>query len=121
LRKPSNYSWNNTINYTINAIVAALLVFTWAPAASSEPLAPRTAQLFRTSCASCHANPASGAPLVGDSQAWDGSRGIEDLLTNVVNGVGRMPPLGMCGACTEDDLRALIRLLVGIGPQDPAK
>ena len=103
------------------AITAALFVFMSARAVSSDPVTPRTAQLFRTSCAGCHANPATGAPLVGDSHAWDGSREIEVLLANVVNGVGRMPPLGMCGACTEDDLRALIRLLVGIGPQAPAK
>jgi cytochrome c5 len=55
-------------------------------------------------------------PLVGDAAAWEGRRaqGFETLLANTVNGVRDMPPLGTCGACSEDDLRRLVAFVAGL-------
>ena len=40
-------------------------------------------------------------------------------MRHVVEGVGGMPPLGYCSACTEDELRALTRMLAGVKELPP--
>jgi len=99
------------------ALAAAALLLVGAGRSGTdpaEPLTPRRARLLGATCATCHLRPESGAPQAGDPGAWDLTRGIEPMLVNTVNGRGRMPPLGMCGACDEEDLRALIRFLSGL-------
>jgi cytochrome c5 len=78
----------------------------------------RTAQLFAANCAQCHLRPGIGAPMAGAAAEWTErvARGEEALLKNVVEGIGGMPPLGYCSACTEDELRALTRFVAGIAP-----
>ena len=85
---------------------------TTAPAADSSFDAAAT---YQQSCALCHANPAMGAPLVGDSAAWDErmAQGMETVLANAVNGVRSMPPMGMCMTCSEENMQALIEYMVG--------
>ena len=39
---------------------------------------------------------------------------IRDSLVNTVLGLRGMPPLGYCSACTEQDLRELIKAVSGI-------
>ena len=97
----------------------ALLLTTLATVASAEPLSERGAELFRASCASCHLHAETGAPMAGDAEAWDATRGFDALLESAINGVRHMPPLGMCGACTESDLRELVAFLSGV--PDPAR
>jgi len=84
------------------------------PAAVAQ-LAPAQARAYQTICATCHARAGSGAPLVGDSDAWRARRaqGEQVLLALVVNGYRGMPPLGSCGACSEADLRALVAYVSG--------
>ncbi len=79
-------------------------------------LAERQARLFQQACAHCHLRPGLGVPVLGDAAAWEErrARGLETLLANTVLGVGDMPPLGTCGACTEDDLRRLVAFLAGL-------
>lgn len=50
---------------------------------------------------------------MGDAEAWrNRARDGEDgMLAKVVVGGNGMPPLGYCSACTEQDLRALIRFI----------
>ncbi|HTO70170.1 MAG TPA: c-type cytochrome [Myxococcota bacterium] len=80
-------------------------------APATEPqLDARLARANLTICATCHARGGTGAPLVGDEQAWRRRRaqGFEVLVAHTVNGWRGMPPLGTCGACSEADLRALV-------------
>ena len=53
--------------------------------------------------------------MVGDARAWAKRRaqGSDVLVAHTVNGYRGMPPLGACGACSEDDLRALVAYLAG--------
>lgn len=87
-------------------------------AAAVEPAATATpafdvAATYQQSCALCHANPAMGAPLVGDSAAWEErmAKGMEAVLANAVTGVNAMPPLGMCMTCSEENMQALIEYM----------
>jgi len=51
---------------------------------------------YETYCASCHANAAIGAPVLGDKDAWAKviSQGIDKVYTNAINGINAMPPKG---------------------------
>lgn len=80
-----------------------------------KPADVRLAGLYEGSCKACHANPASGAPLVHDRAAWDGrwKQGEGVLLDHTIQGYGAMPALGQCVACTPEDFAALIRFMAG--------
>lgn len=85
-------------------------------AAQAVAMDERQAQLFAHNCVQCHAQPHVGAPLMGRAEDWQERRaqGEEVLLRNVVEGIRGMPPLGYCAACTEEDLRVMTRMLVGL-------
>ena len=80
---------------------------------ASRNLAPADAgigAIYDRSCRSCHTIAATGAPLTGDTQAWQSrlDKGMDTLVDNVVNGFGGMPPLGLCMDCDAEQFEALI-------------
>lgn len=84
-----------------------------ARAAELRPNDFALAETYDRSCRTCHANPASGAPLVGDTEAWAPrvAQGNRTLLDHTVRGFNGMPPLGMCPDCDLDEFRALIAFM----------
>lgn len=113
----------------MRAARAALLV-ACAAACGSEPaplpppaasLSPELASTYLAACAPCHARPGIGVPLSGDDADWSErrARGLDALLASTVEGVGGMPPLGTCGLCSEDDLRALIAYMAPLPAPEP--
>ena len=77
------------------------------------PADARLAGLYTQSCKTCHADPATGAPLVGDAQAWAPrlAQGPDVLLASVISGKNAMPAGGQCFACTPDDFKALTQFM----------
>lgn len=71
------------------------------------------AEIYSRSCVSCHAIPASTAPLTGDHASWEPrmAKGMDTLLDNVINGVGGMPPLGLCMDCDMQQFEDLIQFM----------
>ena len=51
---------------------------------------------YEANCASCHGNPAIGAPVVGNKDNWSTvmAKGIEQVYLNGINGINAMPPKG---------------------------
>ena len=100
-------------NWQLVILCAAMLGF--ALPASTAPDA-RQSTLLVNNCTQCHARPDTGAPFIGVAQDWQDAvaRGEDAMLVNVVQGIRGMPPLGYCSACTENDLRVLIRMMTGI-------
>ncbi len=105
-------------------IVVAVLI--------AQPSAPRAAALssaqtriLQQICSNCHARPGISVPRMGDERAWQPLRakGLDTLVTNTVNGFGKMPPLGTCSWCSESDLRALVALMAGlpVDSEEPAQ
>ena len=88
---------------------AALAARAWSLVPSDE----RIAGLYVQSCRSCHVQPASGAPLTGDTAAWRPrlERGIDVLVASAVTGKNGMPAGGQCFRCTTADYAALIRFM----------
>ena len=86
-----------------------------APAPPAQPLAlaPALQPVYQRSCAICHAQPNTGAPLTGDAAAWAPrmAKGREVLLDHAINGFNGMPPLGACQECDEAQFTALIEYM----------
>lgn len=53
-------------------------------------------KVYEKSCATCHGNPALGAPVLGNKEAWAKvvSKGVEKVYHNGINGINSMPPKG---------------------------
>ena len=89
-----------------------------APAAAiapPPPASPAVQKIYDTTCHSCHGSPASGAPQAGDAKAWAPriAQGKDVVLGHIVNGYQRMPPMGMCMQCSEDDFAAVTEYMSG--------
>ena len=80
-----------------------------APAAAAA--APRSGdEVYNSACAACHASGVAGAPKLGDQGAWGAraSKGVDALLSSVVNGLNAMPPKGGCATCSDAELKGAI-------------
>ncbi|MBN0987638.1 c-type cytochrome [Amphritea pacifica] len=99
-------------SYSASMIIVALLCSTTVQAVPSQ----RQLKLFHANCAQCHVGESRFIPTLGKAEDWSerNHRGEDAMLQSVIQGRGGMPPAGYCSACTEDDLRALIRLLSGL-------
>ncbi|MEM9256410.1 MAG: c-type cytochrome [Pseudomonadota bacterium] len=84
-----------------------------ATSASLTPSNEQLAAVYNRSCRTCHTIAGTGAPLTGDEAAWAPllAKGMDTLVDNVVNGVGGMPPLGLCMDCDAAQFEDLIRFM----------
>lgn len=73
---------------------------------------------WQRSCALCHVDGNGGAPRVGDREAWQPrlAQSTETLLLHTVQGFGRMPPLGYCMDCSQQDFLILTEFMAGVAP-----
>lgn len=64
-------------------------------------------------CIACHSTGAANAPKTGDAAAWEPrlAKGMDVLVQSTTNGLGAMPPRGMCMECTPEDYKALIEYM----------
>ena len=78
-----------------------------------RPADARLAGIYERACFLCHARAGSGAPLVGDIPAWAPrlAKGTDALVANVRQGVGGMPPRGLCPDCSDADFVDLITFM----------
>ena len=61
---------------------------------------------YNEACISCHNPGISGAPRLGDVDAWQAraAKGRQALVNSTINGLNSMPAKGMCWQCTDEDL-----------------
>ncbi len=84
-------------------------------AAETVAAGPRSGQdVYNASCLACHSTGVAGAPKVGDKAAWSGraANGLDSLVANATNGINAMPPMGTCGACSADELKAAVEFML---------
>ena len=69
-----------------------------------------TLEQYQRYCSVCHTDERTGAPLAGDRLAWRErmDKGMQVMIESTANGMGAMPPLGLCFECTRDEFEALI-------------
>ncbi len=71
-------------------------------------------EVYNSACMSCHGTGAAGAPKLGDAAAWAPriAAGMDSLLANATNGLNAMPPMGLCMACSQEELQGAIEYMV---------
>lgn len=75
-------------------------------AAGGEPRSGE--QVYSTSCFTCHATGAAGAPKTGDAAAWAArlsAHGQDGLYEHAIKGFNAMPAKGLCMDCSEDEIK----------------
>jgi cytochrome c5 len=83
------------------------------PSTTPAELSQKLSQTFVQTCALCHVRPSTGAPMVGDAEAWAKVlvKGIGPTLERTIQGYGGMPPGGQCFDCTLEELVQLIAFM----------
>lgn len=93
-------------------IAGAMLAAVSSFAVAASPPVPEKATVdrYNKACVVCHAAGVANAPKFGSAEDWKPrlAKGIDTLLTSVKNGIGAMPPKGMCNDCSDADYKALI-------------
>lgn len=86
------------------------------PSLEPAPLDARLSGLYQRTCASCHATGAGGAPQT-HGKDWEPRRkkGLAALVTASIQGLGGMPPGGLCAECQKADFELLIRYMAAGG------
>ena len=89
-------------------IVAGVLMLSFNAQAAQDPEA-----VYARSCGVCHNGAIPTAPLKGDKAAWEPrlAKGMDTLVLSVTNGLGAMPPRGLCMDCSAEDYQAVIKLM----------
>jgi len=73
-------------------------------------------QTYQQSCAICHNSGMAGAPKLGDNDLWAAQleeKGLPLLVQNAITGINAMPARGMCMTCSDENIEALVRYLIG--------
>lgn len=86
-----------------------------AAAAGAAAAGPRSgADIYNTSCIACHGAGVLGAPKLQDAAGWAPrmEQGFDTVLANAINGINAMPPMGTCGDCSNDDIKAAIEYMI---------
>ena len=71
-------------------------------------------EIYDAACTTCHAIGLAGAPLFGNKVIW-GERANKDLavlVETVTNGLGGMPPMGMCMDCSQEELTNSVQYML---------
>lgn len=72
--------------------------------------------IYNKTCMACHLSGAANAPKLGDKAAWDPrvAKGMDALYASAINGIPGtgMMPRGTCGACTDEELKAVVDFMV---------
>lgn len=89
-------------------IVAAALMLSFNAQAAQDPEA-----VYARACGVCHNGQIPIAPQRGDKAAWEPrlAKGMDALVLSVTNGMGAMPPRGLCMDCSAEDYQAVIKLM----------
>ena len=72
-------------------------------------------EIYQNYCFSCHLSGLSGAPKLGDVEAWAPriAKGRDLLLQTTIAGVQpAMPPRGMCFDCSDEELGAVVDYMI---------
>ena len=71
-------------------------------------------QVVEAVCTNCHANGTSGAPKIGDHQAWSklASQGLSGLTQIAIKGIRQMPPHGANFTLTDTEIKRAVAYMV---------
>jgi len=77
---------------------------------------PRSGQdIYNQACVACHGAGVLGAPKLQAASDWQpriDEKGYDTVWQNAINGINAMPPMGTCGDCSNDDIKAAIDYMI---------
>ena len=98
------------------AIAASSIAYAAAevPVAPTATLVPDGEAVYNRVCVACHATGVSGAPIMGNKEAWASEikEGIDQLVIDSIKGEGAMPPKGGCMTCSDAEIKAAVEYMV---------
>ncbi len=71
--------------------------------------------IYNQACTACHAGGVLGAPKTQVAADWKprlDEKGFDTVWQNAINGINAMPPMGTCGSCSDDDIKAAIEYMI---------
>jgi cytochrome c5 len=72
-------------------------------------------ETYEQYCYSCHTPGLSGAPQLGDAEAWGPriAKGRDLLIAATINGIApAMPQRGLCLSCSDEELAAAVDYMI---------
>jgi len=83
-----------------------------AEVASSGPRSG--SDIYAKACVACHSVGVLNAPKLQDAADWAPrmEKGFDTVWQNAINGIGGMPPMGTCGDCSNDEIKAAIEHMI---------
>lgn len=81
---------------------------------TSEKTASKQEQIYKESCAMCHANDALGAPVFGNKEEWAKvlEQGIDTVYKNAINGLNAMPAKGGNDSLSDDEMKKVVDFMI---------
>lgn len=82
-------------------------------AAASGPRSGK--DIYNAACTACHAVGVLGAPKTQVAADWQprlDAKGYDTVWENAIKGINAMPPMGACGDCSNDDIKAAIDYMI---------
>lgn len=69
--------------------------------------------IYQKHCFACHMTGAAGAPKL-EAAAWTErkAKGVDALISSVINGKGAMPPKGTCMDCTDEEFKNTVQYML---------
>lgn len=71
--------------------------------------------IYNQACVACHGSGVLGAPKVHVAADWQprlDERGLDGIWQHALDGFNAMPPMGTCGTCSDDDIKAAIEYMI---------
>lgn len=93
-------------------IASAVLALGFTATAQAEDVPAK----YNMYCVACHSTGAAGAPKTHDKAAWDERFAavdgkMEEVVAIAKKGLNAMPPMGLCGDCSDDELKEIIEYM----------
>ena len=91
-----------------------MLSFALAPTLACAQAQRGGEYIVSTQCAKCHASGVSGAPRIGDREAWSArvKEGVDPLVRSAIKGHGAMPSRGGMADLTDPEIRDAVIYMV---------
>src|SRR3990167_3969838 len=76
--------------------------------------------LYQANCSSCHSNPQSKAPQLGDQKAWSPieAKGFLKAYENIITGKSGHPDHAGCPKCSDSDILGALKYMMQKGNPD---
>jgi len=84
--------------------------YSWMGKVSMGHVESKEEKIYNQTCAACHDNEATGAPVVGDKKEWEkrAAKGKDLLYKHAIDGFNAMPPKGGNMELSDEDVKAVV-------------